>query len=495
MTRGFAALTAALTATVGVLVGAILAGSFAPSTAVSAPVAVAPAAPASLPILRSAAPPAAGFPASFADVAERANPAVVSIDVASRSRRRPSSGAPPGEGGFGFRRPETPRRGTGTGFIIDPAGVIVTNEHVVDGAERVMVKLADGRTFKATILGADADLDVAVLKVEAGTPLPQVPLGDSDRVRVGEWVCAIGNPFAYEHTVTVGVVSFVGRKLFDQSLDHYIQTDAAISFGNSGGPLLNTAGEVVGINTAVSRQASNIGFSIPVNQVREVLPQLLTTGRVARGYLGVALRDVDADVQQALGLGEIDGALVEDVTAGSPAAHAGLRPYDIITAIDGTPVASDDATIRVVSRGVPGQATRVDFLREGRRLTATLKLAARPPREAPSPAGEAASRLPAPSSELGLTLIEVHAGNASRYDVPAGMTGLLIQRVEPVSPAAEAGLERGQILLHVNRRPVDTIAGLRQAVAQRPAGAPLALLLFDPSLDQRLLRVVRADVR
>lgn len=495
MTRGFAALTAALTAAIGVLVGAILAGSFTPSTAVSAPVAVASAVPSATPVMRAAPVPATGFPTSFADVAERVNPAVVSIDVASRTRRRAGGGAPQGEGGFGFRRPETPRRGTGTGFIIDPAGVIVTNEHVIDGAERVMVKLADGRSFKAAILGADADLDVAVLKIDAGTLLPQVPLGDSDRVRVGEWVCAIGNPFAYEHTVTVGVVSFVGRKLFDQSLDHYIQTDAAISFGNSGGPLLNTAGEVVGINTAVSRQASNIGFSIPVNQVREVLPQLLSTGRVARGYLGVALRDVDADVQQALGLGDVDGALVEDVTAGSPAAHAGLRPYDIITAIDGTPVTSDDATIRVVSRGVPGQATRVDFVREGRRQSATLKLAARPPREAPTPAGEAASRLPAPPAELGLTLIEVHAGNAGRYDVPAGMTGLLVQRVEPVSPAAEAGLERGQLLLHVNRRPVDTIAGLRQAVAQRPAGAPLALLLFDPGLNQRLLRVVRADAR
>jgi len=487
MTRGFAALTAALTATIGVLVGAILAGTFVPSTAVSAPAAPAamPAAAASLPVLRAAAPPALGFPTSFADVAARANPAVVSIDVASRSRRRPAGSPPAGEGGFGFRRPETPRRGTGTGFIVDPAGVILTNQHVVDGAERVMVKLADGRSFKAAIIGADADLDVAVLKVDAGTPLPQVPLGDSDTVRVGEWVCAIGNPFAYEHTVTVGVVSFVGRKLFDQSLDHYIQTDAAISFG----------GEVVGINTAVSRQASNIGFAVPVNQVREVLPQLLSTGRVARGYLGVALRDVDADVQQALGLGAVDGALVEDVTAGSPAAHAGLRPYDIITAIDGRPVTSDDATIRVVSRGVPGQAARVEFLRDGRRQTVTLKLAARPPREASASAGEAPSRVPAPAAELGLTLIEVHAGNASRYDVPAGMTGLLVQRVEPVSPAAEAGLERGQILLHVNRRPVDTIAGLRQAVAQRPAGAPLALLVFDTSLNQRLLRVVRADAR
>lgn len=493
MTRGFAWLTAALTATIGVLVGAILAGSFVPNAAVSAPVvAPAPAARASGPAVVL---PATAFPTSFADVAERANPAVVSIDVASRSRRR-SSTARPADEGPGARRPEAPRRGTGTGFIVDRRGLILTNQHVVDAAERVMVKLADGRSYRATVVGADPDIDLAVLKVEAGVPLPELPLGDSDRVRVGEWVCAIGNPYAYEHTVTVGVVSFVGRKLFDQSLDQYIQTDAAISFGNSGGPLLNTAGEVVGINTAVSRQASNIGFAIPVNQVREVLPQLIERGRVARGYLGVALRAVDADLRQALGLGTTSGAIIEDVTAGSPAARAGLRPYDIVVAIDGQPVDSDQAMIRVVSRGVPGQAARVQYLRDGRSLAAVMKLAERPARVSnTTPASAAPGLPPSTTPELGLTLIEVNPGNARRYDVPDGITGLLVQRVEPVSPAAEAGLERGQVLLHVNRRPVSTIAGLRQVLGQRASGEPVAVLVLDPGLDQRLLRVVRADPR
>lgn len=493
MTRGFAWLTAALTATIGLLVGAILAGAFTPSPAVSAP--VAPLGPASL----SAPPPpvlVGGVPTSFADVAERANPAVVSIDVASRARRRSGLPRPPDEGA-GPRRPEAPRRGTGTGFIVDARGLILTNQHVVEQAERVMVKLADGRSFRAAIVGADPDIDLAVLKVEAGVPLPELRLGDSDSLRVGEWVCAIGNPFAYEHTVTVGVVSFVGRKLFDQSLDHYIQTDAAISFGNSGGPLLNTAGEVVGINTAVSRQANNIGFSIPVNQIKDVLPQLVSNGRVARGYLGVALRAVDAEMQKALGLGSTTGAIVEDVTAGSPAERAGLRPYDVITAIDGRQVDSDDATIRLVSRGVPGQTTRVRYWRDGRGHEVTLKLAERPLRTSASDAvspSPGRSPLNAPP-ELGLSLIEVHAGNARRYDVPADMTGLLVQRVEPVSTAAEAGIERGQIVLHVNRRPVSTMTGLRRILEQAEPGEPLALLLFDPGLDQRLLRVVRVEPR
>jgi serine protease Do len=494
MTRRFAWFTAGLTATIGFLVGAIVAGSLSPAPAVSAP---APALRADPPAVVAPAIPAAAFPTSFADVAESANPAVVSIEVASRTRRRATATRSPNEP-FGFRRPETPRRGTGTGFFIDAAGHLLTNEHVIDGAERVVVKLTDGRSFRARVIGADADTDVAVLKVDAGAPLPHVRLGDSDRLRVGEWVCAIGNPLAYEHTVTVGVVSFVGRKLFDQSLDHYIQTDAAISFGNSGGPLLNTAGDVVGINSAVSRQANNIGFSIPINQAKDILPQLLATGRVARGYLGVALRDVDADVQQALGLGDAAGALVQDVTPGSPAERAGLRPYDLITAIDGHGVNGDGPAIRLVARSEPGRAARLDFVRDGRQQSVTVRLAERPARVAAagaSSARESARTRDLGPAELGMTVIEVGPANARRYDVPDHVSGLLVQRVEPVSAAAEAGIERGQIVLHVNRQPVGTVAALRLAVGLARAGDPVALLVYDPDLDQRLIRILHAEPR
>lgn len=498
MTRRFAWFTAGLTGTVGFLVGAIVAGSLSPAPAVSAP---APAVRID-PVTAIAVPPAVpggatAFPASFADVAEAANPAVVSIEVASRSRRRPAGARSPGES-FGLRRPETPRRGTGTGFFIDAAGHLLTNQHVIDGAERVTVRLTDGRSFRAQVIGADADTDIAVLKVDAAASLPYVRLGDSDRLRVGEWVCAIGNPLAYEHTVTVGVVSFVGRKLFDQSLDHYIQTDAAISFGNSGGPLLNTAGDVVGINSAVSRQANNIGFSIPINQAKEILPQLLTTGRVARGYLGVALRDVDGDVQRALRLGEAAGALVQDVTPGSPAERAGLRPYDLIVAVDGESVDGDGPTIRAVSRSEPGRAARLDYLRDGRRQSVTVRLAERPARIAVDGAPavrEAARTRDLGPAELGMTVIEVNASNARRYDVPQGLSGLLVQRVEPVSAAAEAGIERGQVVLHVNRQPVATVVALRQAIAPAQAGDPVAVLVYDPDLDQRLIRILHAEPR
>ncbi|MGD9903725.1 MAG: trypsin-like peptidase domain-containing protein [Vicinamibacterales bacterium] len=495
MTRRFAWFTAGLTATVGFLVGAIVAGSLSPAPAVSAPV------PAPVSAVARPAPPgpvaaaAAAFPSSFADVAEAANPAVVSIEVASRSRRRAAARLP--NEPFGNRRPETPRRGTGTGFFIDAAGHLLTNQHVIDGAERVIVKLTDGRSFRARVVGADADTDVAVLKVEAADPLPHVRFGDSDQLRVGEWVCAIGNPLAYEHTVTVGVVSFVGRKLFDQSLDHYIQTDAAISFGNSGGPLLDTRGTVVGINSAVSRQASNIGFSIPINQVKDILPQLMATGRVARGYLGVALRDVDAEVQQALGLGSAVGALVQDVTPGSPAERAGLRPYDLITAIDGQPVDGDGPAIRLVARAEPGSAARLDYLRDGRVQTATVRLAERPARVAADggPVRESARVRDLGPAELGMTVIEVSAATARRYDVPDGVLGLLVQRVEPVSAAAEAGIERGQVVMHVNRQPVATVVALRHAVAAARPGEPIAVLVYDPDLDQRLIRILHAEAR
>src|SRR5262249_14638605 len=215
------------------------------------------------------APPAASL-VSFAEVVERINPAVVNIDSTARGRdrRRRGRAAPveppdgPDGGGARSERNDFPRHGAGSGFIIDADGSILTNNHVIERAERIVVKLSDGRTLRARVIGADPDTDVALIKVDGQTGLPVAPLGDSSRLRMGEWVCAIGNPLGYEQPVTVGVVSYLGRKLFDASLDNYIQTDAAINFGNSGGPLINSRGEVIGINAAISSRASNIGFAV-----------------------------------------------------------------------------------------------------------------------------------------------------------------------------------------------------------------------------------------
>ena len=503
MTRSLAWLTAALTASVGLLVGMVLNGGISPAAPGATPqVVVAPsqvstgsATMAPLPIPGSV---------NFADIAERLNPVVVNIDASARGRRT----RPPGEvprrpeifddpTGERRRNGEAPRRGTGTGFIVDPQGHILTNHHVIDGAERITVKLADGRSLRASVVGSDPDTDIALIRVDAPATLPSAALGDSDRLRVGEWVVAIGNPLAYEHTVTVGVVSFIGRKLFDSSLDNYIQTDAAISFGNSGGPLINARGEIIGINAAVSRQANNIGFAIPINQARAILPQLKAQGRVSRGYIGVALRDVDPDLQISLGLTRSEGALVQDVTTGSPGARAGIKPYDLIVAVDRQTVPTNDALIREIAHRTPGSVAHIELVRDGREMEVSLKLAERPGRvnaaTAPTvPAGRGLDR--DDTVELGLTLIEIDESNAHRFDVPSGMTGLLVQRVEPFSAAYDAGIARGQILLEINRRPVSSVAAYRRLVQAQPGGI-LAVFLYDPDLDQRAIHTVRTETR
>jgi serine protease Do len=335
-----------------------------------------------------------------------------------------------------------------------------------------------------------------LIKVAGPGPFPHAVLGDSSKLRVGEWVCAIGNPLAYEHTVTVGVVSFIGRKLFDPSLVYFIQTDAAFSFGNSGGPLINSRGQVIGINSAVSKQVSNIGFAIPINQARSVLKQLKTVGRVDRGYIGVTLRNVDPDIQSSLKLARADGALVQDVTPGSPGARVGLKPYDVITAIDGVPVRTHDRLIREIAERQPGSAAKLEYMRDGRTLTVQIKLAERPrpPIDRTTATAERSFQRTGPG-ELGLSLIEIDDSNAHRFDVPAGMTGLLVQRVEPLSVAYDGGIERGSIILEINRQPVNSVAGFRRIVGAARPGDVLAFYLYEPELEQRAIRTVRTESR
>src|SRR5512138_1246635 len=379
MTRRFVVVTVCLTATIAFLIGLIVAGSMTPQPAISAP-----SAPALSVRTRSAATLAPAI-SSFADVAERLNPAVVNIDAttrgSARSRRFGGLPVPDGPDLFdrpGGRDPQGPRRGAGTGFVIDPDGLILTNHHVVDGADRIMVRLTDGRNLHATRIGSDPDTDVALIKVQSTRPLPFAPLGDSDALRVGEWVVAIGNPLAYEHTVTVGVVSFIGRKLFDSSLDDYIQTDAAINFGNSGGPLINAHGEVIGINSAISSRANNIGFAVPINQARAILPQLKARGRVSRGFIGIVLTDVTPDLQRSLRLAVSRGALVQDIAPNSPGERAGIRAYDVVTAVDGRTIWTNDELIREISARPPGSAARLRVIRDGHERSMIVKLAERP---------------------------------------------------------------------------------------------------------------------
>jgi serine protease Do len=503
MSRRFTIVTVVLTAVVAFLVGAIFAGGVARS-AVSAGAPVKAAAASGR--ATSHATPALNGLVNFADVVERINPAVVNIDATARgrdrSRRRGRTMIEPPdplEGPDGPRS-DPPHRGAGSGFIIDADGSILTNNHVIDRAERITVKLSDGRTLRARVIGADPDTDIALIKVDGQTGLPVAPLGDSSTLRMGEWVCAIGNPLGYEHSVTVGVVSFLGRKLFDASLDNYIQTDAAINFGNSGGPLINSRGEVIGINAAISSRASSIGFAVPINGAAAVVPQLRARGRVSRGYIGVALRDVDADLEHSLKLSVSHGALVQDVTAGSPGDRAGLQPYDIIVSLDDIEIVNDDQLIREISGRAPGSPARLRVVRDGHQQNVTLKLAERPARDNAGNRSDA----PAPTSDrkidpdaltLGLVVRDLDRQTAERLELPKQTVGVLIMRVEPMSSSFDGGIERGTVLLEINRQRVGSVAEYRRIARAARPGDILTLYIYSPDLDQRQLKTVRVEDR
>jgi serine protease Do len=439
---------------------------------------------------------------NFADVAESINRAVVNIEATTRPSaigrsRRPHETTPLDDSNPAPQGPSSIRPQSGSGFVIEPDGQILTNYHVIQNAERIVVKFSDGRSLQARVLGVDSDTDIALIKVD-GRNLPVAPLGNSAALRVGEWVCAIGNPLAYEHTVTVGVVSYLGRKLFDSSLDNYIQTDAAINFGNSGGPLINGRGEVVGINSAISQKASNIGFAVPINEAKDILPQLRSDGRVARGFMGVALTDVDPDLQRSLRLGSTRGALVQDVTGGSPGHRAGLRAYDLITGIDDKPVNSNDEVIREVSRRGPGSLARLHVLRDGRQQTLMVRLGERPSRE-PARVLEDTNPSIRPSSNLqmplGLGVRDLDSATARRLRLPSGVEGVVVTRVEPLSAAHDADLQRDHVVMEINRRRVSSVDAYNRLVRAALPGEVLALYVYMPGSDRRAIRAIRVDAR
>jgi serine protease Do len=507
MSRRSTFVTLALTAAVAFLVGTIFAGGITRSAVVAGPDAKNAGNRSGV---RAGAGPSATV-VNFADVVDRINPAVVSIDATSkardprRRRNRTDAPDPPDlfDAPFDFTQPrrdtDPTRRGAGTGFIIDADGSILTNHHVIDRADRITVKLSDGRSLRARVIGSDRDTDIALIKIDGQAGLPVAPLGDSSVLRMGEWVCAIGNPLGYDHSVTVGVVSFLGRKLFDASLDNYIQTDAAINFGNSGGPLINARGEVIGINAAISSRASGIGFAVPINGATAILQQLRSRGRVSRGYIGITLRDVDPDLQESLKLTVGRGALVQDVNEGSPGDRAGLRPYDTIVALDDRPMANDDQLIHEIASRAPGSPVHLRLIRDGREEAITVRLAERPTRETGdsrgAPAAPADRNKADPDVPLGLVVRDLDRQTADRLDIPRPLRGVLVTRVEPMSASFDAGVERGVVLMEINREHVDSAADYRRLARAAHAGDVLALYLYFPDLEQRRLVTVRVEAR
>ncbi len=363
-------------------------------------------------------------------------------------------------------------RSLGSGFIINADGYVVTNNHVVDGATEIRVKLADGREFPAKVVGRDAKTDLALLKIDA-TGLPVVPLGDSSTLQVGEPVMAIGNPFGLEQTVTTGIVSATGRVIGEGPYDEFIQTDASINPGNSGGPLINTRGQAIGINAAILSQSggsNGIGFAIPIRLAEPVIAQLASAGHVVRGWLGVTIQPVTQDLAKSLQLHDTRGALVASVVDGSPAAKAGLKSGDVIIAYNGTDVAHADGLPLAVAETPIGRNVPLTVLRSGKtlRLTATIAELA----EEHAQPTVASSAHPS----LGLAVESVTPAIAQERGLH-DTSGVLVEGVKDSSPAGNAGLKAGDVIVEVNHHAVKTVDDLRRDVRTHRPGTPLLILV------------------
>ncbi len=458
---------------VAVLMLAVAAFSGVPATSASAP----------------GSPDAMMVPANFTELAEQAGPAVVNI----RTVKTVSGGTlrnfmgPFGGGDdryndfferfFGDQYPrERKERSLGSGFIMDPKGLIVTNNHVVEKAEEISVKLAGGKEYKAEVIGRDPKTDLALIKIEADRKLPSLPLGDSQSLRVGEWVVAIGSPFGLEHTVTAGIVSAKGRVIGAGPYDDFIQTDAAINPGNSGGPLLNLAGEVVGINTAIVAHGQGIGFAIPIKLARSILNQLEEAGEVTRGWLGVQIQDVTEEMSEYYDLPDNEGAIVAKVFEGDPADKAGIMPMDVIREVNGQKIEDMRDLTGIIANIPVGEQARVTVWRDGKLKTLSVEIAKRDDETLVSaaPGGEPDGQA---AGMLGLMLIDITQELAQRFNLNT-TDGVIVENVEPGSKAAEAGVVRGDIIRQINRQPVTSVADFREKLGDIEEGGQVSLLII-----------------
>jgi serine protease Do len=414
-----------------------------------------------------------------ADIVEKISPAVVNIDTLTITTFR-SPLAPFFSDPF-FRRffgdiPELerqiPQRGIGTGFVFRSDGYILTNEHVVRGASQIKVTFIDGKEYEGKVVGSDPLTDIAVVKIDASN-LPTIPLGDSDKARVGEFVIAIGNPYGLSHTVTVGVLSAKGRPISagdsGREYENFLQTDAAINPGNSGGPLLNLNGEVIGINTAILPYAQGIGFAIPINMAKSILDQLITKGKVTRAWLGVYIQDLTPEMAEKFGLPEPKGALVADVSKGGPAEKAGIKRGDVILKVDDKEITSVSELQTRIRSHLPGDRVRLELWRDRKSMIveATLgELKEESGLEIPSPQGVT----------LGFEVAEITPDLVERYDLRT-TRGVVIVNVEAGGPGDEAGLRPGDIVLEVNRQEIASLADWDRALTEVRPGDTVLLLI------------------
>ncbi len=420
--------------------------------------------------------PSASASSPWVAVAKADTPAVVNISttqVVKNPLASGNQGAPFDDFFHQFfgNMPQTfQTHSLGSGFIIRSDGYIVTNNHVVDGASEIEVKLSDGREFPAKVVGRDKKTDLVLLKIDA-TGVPVLPFGDSAKLEVGQPVMAIGNPFGLEGTVTTGIVSAKGRVIGEGPYDQFIQTDASINPGNSGGPLVNQAGQVVGINTAIFSQSGGsvgIGFAIPIDEAKTILPQLEATGHVTRGWLGVSIQPISGELAKAMKLQNSAGALVAQVMSDSPASKAGLKSGDVITAYNGHAIRSANDLPPIVAATPVGQIATLEVLRDSKPLTLSVQVAAMPETQ------ELAAMTNPGRAALGLSVQPLTPALAKQSGVSA-TSGLLVTGVQDGSPAAEAGLQPGDVIRDVNRQPVKTVADLRRALENQKTGEAVLL--------------------
>ncbi len=429
---------------------------------------------------------AAGTPGSLADLVEKLSPAVVNISttkvVKMDGKRSPFNDAFPFDRFFGgeeefYRRffgdnpeKELRQRSLGSGFIISKDGYIFTNNHVIEKADKIKVRLSTGKEYDATVKGRDPRTDLALIKINPDNSLPTVNLGDSERLRVGDWVMAIGNPFGLDHTVTAGIVSAKGRVIGAGPYDNFIQTDASINPGNSGGPLFNMAGEVVGINTAIVAQGQGIGFAIPVNMAKEILDDLKAKGKVTRGWLGVSVQDITEDLAKSMKIKDRSGALVTEVFEGDPADKAGIKQGDIIIEVDGKKVKDTHELLRLVAVLPVGKKASVKVMREGQLKELQLTVAEREDKK------EMASARGETKDTYGMAVQDITAEMAKQLGLPSA-GGVIVTKIREGSPADEAGLQPYDVILQVNRVKVGSVKDFQREISKKTSEDRVLLLI------------------
>jgi len=442
-----------------------------------------------------AAPPPASFnPRNlFVDIVKQVKPIVVNI----YTTQNPKKPAIPDGGndqyrefmeryfrGFGHA---LPRKSLGSGFIIDKKGYILTNNHVVEGADEVRVKLLGGKEYDAKIIGTDPATDIALIKIEPDGDLPVAKLGNSDKLEVGEWVIAIGNPFGLSNTVTAGVVSALHRQIGAGKYDNYIQTDASINPGNSGGPLINLNGQVIGVNGAIlpGNQGGNIGigFAIPINMAKNILEDLKSEKGVQRGWLGVVIQKLSPALRSALDLKGAKGALVGDVSAGGPADKAGIRRGDLITKFGGRAIDSYEVLPRAVASHKPGTKVDVEVLRDGRTKTFTVALG-----NLKTAMGDtvAKQKLADRASELGVVVRDITPDLQRRFGLES-TEGALVANIDPGSPAAKAGLQLGDVIIELNRKPVSNLKDFEKIISKTRKDESILLVIKRGSMSNYIV--------